>query len=53
MNFFEYNGIRSSGAIDFSGGTINMTAADNALDAMEINKSDACTVTINGTPYVG
>jgi len=47
------NGIKTAAGIQFVGGTVNLTAEDNALDAVSISKEDACTVTINGTPFNG
>ena len=46
------NGIKSAGDIEFNGGTVAIDAQDNALDAVNIEKSDECTVTVDGTPYV-
>lgn len=47
------NGIKCAAGIEFNGGTVDLNAADAALDAMSIDKADACTVNINGTPYNG
>ncbi len=47
------NGIKSAGSIEFNGGTVTIDVQDNALDAVTITKNDACSVTIDGTPYVG
>lgn len=47
------NGIKCVAGIDFNGGTVDLNAEDTALDAMSINKTEECTVTINGNPYNG
>lgn len=47
------NGIKCAGSIKFNAGSVSIEAQDNALDAAEITRNDACTVTIDGSPYVG
>lgn len=45
------NGIRSAGSIEFNGGTVVIEARDTALDAMTIEKTEDCSVTIAGNPF--
>lgn len=47
------NGIKCTKAINFNGGSVDLTAQDNALDAVAVNKTEGCTVTINGNAYNG
>lgn len=47
------NGFKCVAGIQFEGGSVILNADDNALDAADVSVSDACTVTINGTPYKG
>ncbi len=47
------NGIKCTKDINFKGGSVDLTAQDTALYAITINKSESCSVTINGNPYNG
>lgn len=47
------NGFKCVAGIEFNGGSVILNADDNALDAADVAVTDACTVTINGTPYQG
>lgn len=47
------NGIKCAGEVNFNGGTVTIDAQDVALNAAEIEKKDACTVTVAGLPYEG
>ncbi len=47
------NGFKCVAGIEFNGGTVALNADDNAIDAADVAVNEACTVTINGTPYQG
>lgn len=47
------NGIKCAGEIAFNGGTVTIDVQDNSLDAALVTRNEACTVTIDGAPYVG
>ncbi len=47
------NGIKCGGKIYFNSGSVAIDAQDNALDAADVAHESDCSVTINGSPYIG
>ncbi len=47
------NGIKCGGKIYLNAGNVTIDVQDNAIDAADVAHESACTVTVNGSPYVG